>query len=61
MLVNGQPVKYRFVASSFEKNFPKFADAMFFNGKFTVEIGKPNTKPVDEGESFYFNILYKKN
>ena len=60
MLVNGQPVKYRFVASSFEKNFPKFADAMFFNGKFTVEIGKPNSKPVDEGKAFYFNILYKK-
>jgi hypothetical protein len=34
---------------------------MFFNGKFTVEIGKPNSKPVDEGEAFYFNILYKKN
>ena len=58
MLVNGKQVNYTFVASSFDKKFPIYADAKFSDGKFTVEVGRPNTKPITEGKDFNFNILY---
>jgi len=56
--VNGKPVHIPFVAANYDKNFPKYADAAYANGTFSVEIGKPSNKPVTEGETINFNILY---
>lgn len=57
--VNDNLVHIPFAASVYNKNQPKYADATYQDGKFTVEIGKPSAKPVKEGENVNFWILHE--
>lgn len=56
--VNGNPVKIPFAASAYQKDYPKYANVNFLDGKFTIELGKPSAIPLMEGEEFNFQILY---
>jgi hypothetical protein len=58
--VNGNPVEIPFVASIYEKNYPSYADATYHEGKFKIELGKPNGKPLTEGDGMNYRMLYEK-
>ena len=55
--INANPVNFQFAAATFDKQFPIFANAIYKDGKFTVEVCKPNKKHVEELDDFYFTIL----
>jgi hypothetical protein len=57
--VNGNPVGIPFVVSTFSKEYPKYADAMYKDGRFTIDLGKPNAKPLSEGNGLNYRILYE--
>jgi len=57
--VNGNPVSIPFVVSTFSKEYPQYADAMFKDGRFNIELGKPNAKPLTEGNGVNYRILYE--
>jgi hypothetical protein len=57
--VNGNPVGIPFVVSTFSKEYPKYADATYMDGRFTIELGKPNAKPLTEGNGVNYRILYE--
>jgi len=57
--VNGNPVGIPFVVSTFSKEYPQYADAMFKDGRFNIELGKPNAKPLTEGNGVNYRILYE--
>jgi hypothetical protein len=47
------------VVSTFAKEYPKYADATYMDGRFTIELGKPNAKPLTEGNGVNYRILYE--
>jgi hypothetical protein len=48
-----------FVVSTFSKDYPQYADAMYKDGRFNIELGKPNAKPLTEGNGVNYRILYE--
>ena len=58
--VNGNSVEIPFVASIYEKNYPSYADATYHEGKFKIELGKPNGKPLTEGDGMNYRMLNEK-
>jgi hypothetical protein len=55
--INGQPINISSAGAFYPKDYPKYGSAIYSNGKFTIEIGKPSYSEMKENEDFYFEVL----
>jgi hypothetical protein len=55
--IDGEIVPIAIAGALYAKDYPKYGSAIYSNGKFTIEIGKPSYSDLGEDEESYFEVL----